>query len=252
MNCQQTEKLLPLYAGGELDEKRAGLVIAHLQSCAACAGAADEYRETRQLVQQFAPPLFSEDVYAGIRRRVLHEIEKEATAPRVSDLVASVFRPRLKWAFATALLAVSVFAIYFIASRRSAENQLAKNPPAASPERNGQKADEGSAGSQTLDPTVQSVTPRPSISVNKHSPRKHRDAIDIGTGPVASNASEPSVTAEASSNSNLTESAVVPAVDSAASEKTLRMEIQTRDPNIRIIWFSQQDTKPVSPNSKGI
>jgi len=252
MNCKQTEELLPLYAGGDLEEKRAGRVSAHLQSCAACNGVVQEYREARQLAQQFTPPVFSEATYAGIRERVLHEIQTEATAPRVSDLLASLFRPRLRWAYAAALLAVSVSAIYFIASRRSPENQLAKNPPAASPERNGQKGDEGSDGNQTLGPTVPGATPRPSISINKHTRRKHRDAVDGGTGATARNASEPSVTGEASSNSNLTESAVVPAVNSAPSEKTLRMEIQTRDPNIRIIWFSQSNSKPALPNSKGI
>jgi hypothetical protein len=38
------------------------------------------------------------------------------------------------------------------------------------------------------------------------------------------------------------------------SEKTLRVEMQTKDRNIRIIWFSNQLTKQDSPSesSKGI
>ena len=40
--------------------------------------------------------------------------------------------------------------------------------------------------------------------------------------------------------------------DAAASAKPMRVEIQTKDPKIRIIWFVQPETKPVIPSSKGI
>jgi hypothetical protein len=36
------------------------------------------------------------------------------------------------------------------------------------------------------------------------------------------------------------------------SEKALRMEIQTRNPNIRIIWFAASEAKPGAVHSKGI
>ena len=226
MNCQQTEKLLPSYAGGDLDEKRAGLVMAHLQSCANCADATDEYRETRQLVQHFAPPLFNEDVYAGIRRRVLREIETEAAAsPAFSEIFAGLFRPSLRWAYVAALLAVSVFAIYFIASRQNDQHQFARNNPTV----NKPAPTEPSKGRSKPASTATNSPPLDESS-NKPLPKHIRPSRRTPT------------TAEVSSNSNLTESAVVPAVDSAVSEKTLRMEIQTKDPNIRIIWFSQHGT----------
>ena len=81
MNCKHVQELLPLYVGRDLEEKRARSVTAHVQSCVECAGSVDEYRETRQLLKQFAPPPVSDAVYAGIRRRVLREIEQEAAAP---------------------------------------------------------------------------------------------------------------------------------------------------------------------------
>ncbi|MGH9904304.1 MAG: hypothetical protein ACRD8U_01830, partial [Pyrinomonadaceae bacterium] len=37
-----------------------------------------------------------------------------------------------------------------------------------------------------------------------------------------------------------------------ADERTLRVEIQTKDPNIRIIWFARHETKPGPQNLKGI
>ena len=36
------------------------------------------------------------------------------------------------------------------------------------------------------------------------------------------------------------------------TQKTLRMEIQTKNPNIRIIWLAPRDAKSSSPNSRGI
>jgi hypothetical protein len=44
----------------------------------------------------------------------------------------------------------------------------------------------------------------------------------------------------------------VPARDPAASEKTLRVEMQTKNPNVRIIWFAHQPIQQDSPGSKGI
>ena len=92
MNCKQTEELLPLYAGRDLEEERATLVTEHLQTCAVCARVANEYRESVVLTEQFAPPVFSEAVYAGIRQRVQREIETEALAPTWSHTIASLFR----------------------------------------------------------------------------------------------------------------------------------------------------------------
>src|SRR6185369_12786606 len=106
MNCKQTEELLPLYAGRDLEEERATLVTEHLQTCAACARVANEYRESVRLTEQFAPPVFSEAVYAGIRQRVQREIEREALAQGWSHTIASLFRSRLTWAMASMLLIV--------------------------------------------------------------------------------------------------------------------------------------------------
>ena len=52
---------------------------------------------------------------------------------------------------------------------------------------------------------------------------------------------------------NLAEPDAASARDSATSGNVLRVEMQTNDPNIRIIWFTPQPTKQNSPNkfSKG-
>jgi len=242
MNCKHVQELLPLYVGRDLEEKRAELITAHVQSCVECAGSVDEYRETRQLIKEFAPPPVDDAVYAGIRHRVLREIEQEAAAPGLSRVLDSLFRPRLRWAVATALaLAVSVFALYFIANRRNNQQQVA-------------------GSGRTLDvptsPAIRGVDVRP---VQKRDPvqglagsthqslrRKSSGAAADRSASTTVNSTGPRLMSAQTlpNESNRSEADTVPAADSATPEKTLRVEMQTRDPNIRIIWFSRP------PNSK--
>ena len=233
MNCKQAEEVLPLYAGHELEEKHATLVTEHLQTCAACARIADEYRESVQLMEQFAPPVFSDAVYAGIRQRVMSEIEAEAMAPAWSQTIASLFRPRLTWAIASVLLVVvSIFAIYFVINGVNDEQQLADKTPT--------KIQPGAKENSNSRPQVGN---RPDLSppVNTGG-KKQQLAGVLQPSRKRSRDTQPS---------SLPEPIVIPQNDSAALVKTLRVEIQTKDPKIRIIWFVQQETKPVVPNSKG-
>lgn len=268
MNCRQVQELLPLYVGRDLEEKTAKLVTAHVQSCAECASSAEEYRATRQLLQQFVPPPFSEAVYAGIRHRVLREIERECTAPTLSQLVASFFRPPIKWAIATALLlAVSVFGFYFMANlknhRQLTINQTTQGQPTARPQRHqspvspspSSKEGDGPPGATVGRITGTDTTIAWSVHRTHQSQQRNslRAAADRTRPGVVNTPTAQSMTARAfPQGNNMGETNAVPAIDSAISAKLLRLEIQTKDPNIRIIWFSHQLTKQDSPRSKGI
>jgi hypothetical protein len=258
MNCKLVQELLPLYVGRDLEEKRAQMVTAHVQSCAECAGSAEEYRETRQLLQQFAPPPFSEAVYAGIRQRVLRDIERGATVPGLSRLLESVFWPRIRWAIATALLlAVSVFAFYFIANRANDRQQVADS---------GRTVDKPTSSSikESQRPLLASPGQNPGAgttiagSVDRSRQSQRRKSPGVAAERTASVAlSTPgtrSMTAEAApEGNNLGEPDAASVRDPATSGKTLRVEMQTKDPNIRIIWFAHQPTKQDFPTkfSKG-
>lgn len=257
MNCKQAEELLPLYAGCDLEEKRTTLVTEHVQTCAACARVADEYRESVQLTEQFAPPVFSEAVYAGIRQRVLREIETEARAPVWSQTIANFLRPRLTWAIAGVLLiGVSLFAIYFIMNRQNDGPQLADKPPSKVQPRAKEESNLGSQGGNRADlsPSVNTGWKKQPLAVVLQPPRKRsRDTLADRINKVDEKSSDAMSTAKNVSPqpSSLPEPMVFPHHDSAALGKTLRVEIQTKDPKIRIIWFVQQEIKPVIPSSKG-
>jgi hypothetical protein len=262
MNCKQVQELLPLYVGRDLEEKRAKLVTAHVQSCAECARSAEEYHEAQQLLKLLEPPPFSEAVYAGIRQRVWREIGRQSNAPTLTRLVASLFRPSIRWAVATALLlAVSVVAFYFIANRRNDRQQLADSSRMADQNARGQHPKPRSQGPELAvypSPSSEESDEPPLASTGRNTGadttvagtyqsqrRKSSRAAAGRARSVAVNMPETrSMTAEAFPESNnLAEPNAIPARNPATSEKTLRVEMQTKDPNIRIIWISHQRPK---------
>lgn len=253
MNCKQIENLLPLYVSRDLDTRSERLVTAHVESCAACSAAASEYQQTRDLLQEFPSPAFSEDVYAGIRQNVWRQIESESrTRSWWEDMFAS-FHPRLTMAFATVvLIAVSALGIYFLANRLSPPNQIAGTVPFVNPKARDKEQPPGSHDNKTaVQPITSNETPEPRLAVRRPTHRRiHRDAIADRADSVVVAQSAPSLPVETSAALDNPAQSDTSADDN--SGKTLRMEIQTKNPNIRIIWFLPRDPKRVSPKSKGI
>lgn len=247
MNCQQVEKLLPLYVGRDLEENRARLVDAHLQSCATCSAAAAEYRETRQLLQEFAPPEFTEDSFAEMRRNVWRQIETESDAPSLGRLIAGWLPPRLVRASAIALLiAVSALGIYFIANRRT-EQPVANKSTAVNRNTEPQTKDRESPRRRLASTGGSDIgAPEPK---SRPQPRIHRKVATDQLNSLAVNAPGNVSNSTPPFTANAADFAPTLKNDSA---RTLRLEIQTKNPNIRIIWFAPRDSKQLSSNSKGI
>ena len=253
MNCKQVEKLLPLYAGRDLDAQSVRLITAHVEACTECSAAAGEYLETRELLQEFAPPAFSEDVYAGIRQNVWRQIESETGTRSPWEAFVDLFRPRLAWALATVvLIAVSVFGIYLVSNRLRGPQPIAKTGDGTNSTVQAKEQPLPSPKDETRVPPVTPVeTPGPRLAERRAPNRRtHRNVVPRGQDSLAVAKSSPSQTIYTPLDpDNAAESDQSSDND---SKNTLRMEIQTKNPNIRIIWFSQRETKRVSPTSKGI
>ncbi|MFY9620262.1 MAG: zf-HC2 domain-containing protein [Pyrinomonadaceae bacterium] len=246
MNCKQLEELLPLYAGRDLDEKRARLVGEHLQICSACARVAGEYRGAFELTQHFAPPVFSDHVYASVRRQVMQQIEDEPAAPLLPQLLATWFRPRMAWAAASALIiALGFFALYLVVNRDADVRPVAENNPTVD---RTQPNAESMATPRTTDPVSPPSPVKPAVEKRRHIHRfVNRSLLVAAKAPNSSRAADnsPKLRDPEAANS-------LPSDDSVPGKTPLRVEMQTKDPNIRIIWFSQSNSKPALPNSKGI
>jgi hypothetical protein len=245
MNCKDVEKLLPLHVGGDLVTKKTHLLTAHLMNCASCAASAMEYRESVRLTQDFEPPAFSPETYDEIRQSVLREISSGSakSARRFPGNAVTGLFSRPEWAFAAlSLVAISLLAFYFIASRTNRREETV-NVPVTYPEQLPPfKPSKPSGPYTTPDPVRQNTNPAGNVmTARKPRPFRRNKSINHSTispqqiiGPtetVAASAEPP---------------------DSPA--KPLRMEMQTSDSNIRIIWFSNSDAKQDIPGktSKGI
>jgi len=247
MNCTQVDKLLPLYAGQDLDDRREQAIAAHLESCEACASAFAEYRETRNLLNGFAAPEINEEVFEQIRRSVWQKIAAESNGPSMLEAIRVWFQPRFVWAAAAAVcLVVCAVALYSIVNRLAVQPRVVmNNPPAAFQPRIEVIEDPGSNASNVEVGT----SPQRQVDVSKRRRRPgHVRAVDR-TDSLVAYSPDPQIT-------NIHSSWPLPRTEASGeparnSDKTLRMEIQTQNPNIRIIWFTQRDAKPAAIHTKG-
>ena len=215
MNCKNVEPLLSLYVGRDLDEERLRLVAAHLQSCSECTLAADEFAGASRLLQRYEPPLFSDEIYAGIRAQVLNEIKRESHAPVwpgiFSWFVLVLVQPRMRWITAALLLAISVTALY-----------LSRNPSHQLPNQVTVQAGKGTdVRSETA---ISSPSKKEPITRRSVIPRKKANAVVVATNR----------------SRQLDKTAKADVSQPSSPHAPLRVEMQTSDRNIRIIWLSGQ------------
>jgi len=248
MNCNQIEKLLPLYAGHDLDERRERTVATHLQVCTACTVVVAEYREARESVRGLTPPVVSEDVYSEIRNSVWRRIEAESR-PSLFQSMAVWFRPQFVWttAVAAVLITVSIVGLYLIAKRSTTRPGVIADKPKEVIQQENRRNDTQAGGPSN--PREEIPQPRQAVIPKRQGKPDHLRAPDRANSVVAYPPDTQVVRTQSSSliigrdNSDF----AVP-----DSEKSLRVEIQTKNPNIRIIWFAQRDPKPAAGHAKGI
>lgn len=241
MNCKKAKELIPLQAGRDLDEQRALLLNEHLKACAACADVAEESRHLVELTRQFHAPVFTDEVYARVRRQVLNQIENEPASP--VQLFAGWFQPRLAWTVASLLMiSFGFIAVYLISSKRAAIEPVGNQRPPIGRE-------EPAPGKAVSPPAPGPVN---FVHASKPAPPK-RKIVHSSVNQLPLVATKADSSASGTSATSLKPDAPnsLPAGDAGPSDSPLRVEIQTKDPNIRIIWFAQRENKRAVSNSKG-
>jgi hypothetical protein len=278
MRCTRVEKFLPLHVAGDLAGRRAERHVArHLATCERCRELAAEYDASRGLVRDAAtlPPDFDGEFYAGIRRSVLDEIARQHTRlapPPAPSVFAPLFNMRfnMRFAYAASLVlivaAVAALSLYSYVGRKpdiANVNREHIGTPGATPvptrttaSNDGRSVDPGEEtlaeakskeSRQTAKPlslprrvnssssngNAQNETQR-SLNLVKDAPARVR------RNPPAPSVAAPDVqTAEIANNSN--------GVATNAAPEVSRIEIQTSDPNIRIIWLSPRPDAVTEP-----
>jgi hypothetical protein len=231
MNCRRIEELIPLYVSGDVDRRLSGEVQSHLKTCGGCAELAAEYEASRNWLSG-APPEFDEALLADVKRGIMRELENAKPQAGLFELMSeTIARTLLRPAVAAGLLLVVFGALTFWLY---AERQGSK-PPTQAVATEDKDASERVAH-DSLGGATPSAKKQPLRTGINHHPRaaglssnRRQRSIGVTEEQVITQIAE--ATNEALSPSEV-------AVDSGGM---LRIEIQTVDPNIRIIWFAPRE-----------
>jgi len=262
MRCTQVEKLLPLYAGDDVEKAReASEVAAHLSSCADCRLKAEEFEASRRLLALHAPPVFDEAFFAGVRRNVMREIEDERVRPAPLAFFGKLFAPRTLAVAASFALLVACALVASQLYRRAAPPPQQATPETARSKTTNTRADDAPAEKTDSAPApvvAEHVkSRRKSVAEPSRRTRTARRGASPDTQTLAHEQAspvEPSSPHEAVRAPQLEAVAVnhtSPAAE-VAERKLTRIELQTGDPNVRIIWLSPRvdDTPAIQRETK--
>jgi cytochrome P450 len=246
MQCTHAEKLIPLFAGDDLPAREADALRRHLESCANCRQLAAEFEESHNWLRRLATPQFDEAMLEGMRDSVLRDIGRIEN--RALWLQSIVPGRNLRFAFVTSLALLLIGALLgLVISRRQSPQD---------PKSNQAEARKGGSDQVKLPP---GKTPHDRANDNKQAASSKTDRRKFGRGPIRRGPSESPQTEERMVEPDLitqntgdigpiTDPSAAPdpaTTDPDANRDVLRIEIQTADPNIRIIWFApKSDDSP--------
>jgi hypothetical protein len=243
MNCTTVEKLLPLYVEGDLAAREAATLRAHLSSCDGCRGLAEEFRLSQARLHNFAVPEFGAEFYEQIRGAVLTEIHSRPVArPSLRQRLHGLFP--LRPAFAVSLsLFVLCGALTWVVYRSLVKDDAplvglemgrgdfnpglliaAPPPPETKDASTAGVVDVRQAGSATGNRARQ-----------KFSPAARREARAPVPSPENGDAATVAAAGQASNDGEV--------ANITPPQAIARMEIQTSDPNIRIIWLGRKTSE---------
>jgi cytoskeletal protein RodZ len=247
MQCAHTEKLIPLYVGQDLPADEAEAIRRHLETCGHCRNLATEFEDSRVWLSAFSAPEFDEATLEGMRDAVLSEIGRIEQRKGWSQWFIPGWNLRFAAAVAVAVL-IAIFAFY---DRRGEPSQTF---PAQEKIAN---KDQNKRQQGTGDPNSDNVAVNPSPLPFQPAPQKHRRERIEKRRPVELPAQRNETVAFVPAPINI-EPAVEPPAgapgtnsDVAVTREMTRIEFQTADPNIRIIWLTPKDsnTSNTKPNT---
>ena len=237
MNCRRVQELMPLFVEDDLRPALATRIASHLEWCGKCNWLADDYKESQSWLRASTPREFDNALLDSVKNGALAQIAAAKQRPLRWAAFAEHWNRRQVFALsAAALIIVATFVIYVYQTRvkdsRSVE-AVEKMPDEMPPY---DRAPNLSGATKT----APEASFPPQRSVSKRTPHSlkgfaragvPREKLDVAQSeaPVPSDAQRPDVSSD--------------------SKDMLRIEIQTSDPLIRIIWFAprESDSPPTKP-----
>jgi hypothetical protein len=239
MNCRRVQRLMPLYAEEDLRPALASRIASHLEWCGSCNWLADEYKESQSWLRASSPPEFDSALLDSVRNGALAQIA--ASKQRVSPLAVLTQywnRRQVLALCAAALIILGAFLAYVYQSRVKVTRpiEMLTKLPAEAPPVDRKPGPSGAA----------EAAPGASLATQAPVPKKVRHSVPrltVASAPVENHQLD--VTQAPSPEP----ASATGAISSSDSRDMLRIEIQTSDPLIRIIWFAprESDSPPTKP-----
>jgi anti-sigma factor RsiW len=219
VSCPHNASLLALHAGQDVPAEQARRLRRHLDGCADCRLLLSELRATRDWLRANATPPVDARQLDELRSRVVRRLVRERPFPWLLALLGRTFSSwrSLNWqsarglAVAALLMVGALGALPSLDGHRGARSAWrAAVPASALPAPAAVATDEAEPGDDDESATLDS---EPAAE------EEVAEAEPVG-GPLDAGVEEPS------------------------SGSGLRIEMQTTDPNVRIIWFAANTESP--------
>ena len=242
MNCRRVEKMIPLYVGGDLASGLADRLTSHLEWCSRCNWLADEYKESQSWLRSAETPAFDEPFFADLKRDVLRRVSITNARPSLIASLAQRWNRRQVLALcASTMIIFGVLMLYLYQTRTHSGGEHSELKQAQNSDTASRPAD-SNAVTEAASGTSSGNSAGSDSSMKGHpGPKRHRSAKRDISGLLSRLTPQPSPGDKTADNT--AESAgSIPDV-SFDSHDMLKIEIQTSDPNIRIIWFAPKETE---------
>jgi hypothetical protein len=232
MNCRRVEKLIPLYVEGDLERRSSERIASHLEWCGRCNWLADEFRESQSWLRSSEPPGFDEAFLTDFKRDVLAGVSI-ARPSFLGSLLGSwtqQWNRRQVLALGAALTIICGVLVLYLYQTKVQHHR-------AGQELANQTQTDAKDGPSRPDLTpATKPTPRASSRVRHRSPVRSMVSQRTVAPPLLSAAHK---SPEPGSGRNA-DKQMIPG-NTFDSREMLRIEIQTSDPDIRIIWFAPKE-----------
>ena len=224
LNCKRARRNVPLFVAGDLSSDLDREMVRHLAICEACSRLAQEFRESNSLLTEAcALPEFGAQFYDEIRNNVLDKITRDgmSSSPRFGH----------RWiyaaAFALMLVATTVVFVRWRAAHK-VPRDLASTTGIADNTVSNHAPESASLRSKDLPP--KSRPPQKPVR------RMTLSRPTLQQSELARNTVAPPATPRVSPS------------DRASASEVSSIEIQTSNPNIRIIWLVAADKRAQEDN----
>lgn len=249
MNCRRVEKLIPLYVEGDLKSRVSDPVASHLEWCGRCNWLADEFRESQNWLRSSELPDFDEAFLDNFKADALKLIAETNSKPSLLSSLMQQWNRRQVFALSTAILIIAgVFVFYVYQAGTNARLQVAETTVTTEPE--GTPAPEPQRAADKGHDSRMATGAASRAPHRMKTPTSAKERTDISLVPTQT--IESSLPTQMSRLQGPGFASSEPASELPKSSDDLppmlRIEMQTSDPNIRIIWFAPREVERPKTN----